>query len=144
MNRLATLTIGLTLALAAALAGCAGSQAIETLNPGVLKVAVTTGAPTSEYDPQLWIRRYVQRFADEHDLTIEWLVVPFNESWLRAGGDEVDLVATNVANFADRVSDGGTFSERLSFTNDAHCAFIPKTTVATNTSPTLLAKPLAS
>ena len=72
---------------------------------------MTKGAPTSEYDPQLWIRRYVQRFAEQHDLTIEWLVVPFNESWLRAGGDEVDLVATNVANFADRESDGGTFSE---------------------------------
>ncbi|MEM7500425.1 MAG: transporter substrate-binding domain-containing protein [Pseudomonadota bacterium] len=111
MNRLATVTIGLTLALAAALAGCADRQTIETLNPGILKVAVTTGAPTSEYDPQLWIRRYVQRFANEHDLTIEWLVVPFNESWLRAGGDEVDLVATNVANFADRESEGGTFSE---------------------------------
>ena len=38
------------------------------------------------------------------------MVVPFNESWLLAGRDEVDLVATNVASFPDRVSEGGTFS----------------------------------
>ena len=89
---------------------CTKDQAIETLKPGVLTVAVTTDAPTDPYDPQLWIRRYVEKFAAEHELTISWVVVPFNESWLLAGGDQVDLVATNVASFADRESTGGTFS----------------------------------
>ena len=60
--------------------------------------------------PQLWIRRYVEQFAAEHDFEISWVVVPFNESWLLAGGDEVDLVATNVASFSDRESSGATFS----------------------------------
>ena len=96
---------------ATAIAGCADDQAIETLTPGTLVVAVTTEAPTDPHDPQLWIRRYVERFAAEHELTINWVVVPFNESWLLAGADQVDLVATNVANFADRESAGGTFSE---------------------------------
>ena len=92
------------------LAGCAGDQPIETLQAGILTVAVTTDSPTNPYDPQLWIRQYVERFAAEHDLTIAWVVVPFNESWLLASRSEVDLVATNVANFPDRESDGATFS----------------------------------
>ena len=93
-----------------AMGGCAADQQIQTLTPGVLKVAVTTGTPSSEYDSQLWIRHYVELFAAEHDLTISWLVVPFNESWLLASRGEVDLVATNVASFADRASTGATFS----------------------------------
>ena len=99
-----------TLAILAVLAGCAGDQPFETIKAGVLTVAVTTDSPTSQYDPQLWIRRYVEKFAAEHKLTIEWVVVPFNESWLLASRNEVDLVATNVANFPDRESDGATFS----------------------------------
>jgi ABC-type amino acid transport substrate-binding protein len=83
---------------------------LATIVPGVLTVAVTTGSPSSPYDSQLWIRRYVERFAAEQGLAISWIVVPFNESWARAGRGEVDLVATNVASFPDRVSPGGTFS----------------------------------
>ena len=90
--------------------GCAGDQQIQTLRSGVLTVAVTSGAPTDQYDPQLWIRRYVEQFAAEHELTISWVVVPFNESWLLASSDEVDLVATNVASFPDRAHSGATFS----------------------------------
>ncbi|MBT8443068.1 MAG: hypothetical protein KJO76_11820, partial [Gammaproteobacteria bacterium] len=59
----------------------AGAQQIETLEPGVLKVAITRDDFKDEYDSQLWIRRYVERFAEEHELTIAWLIVPFNESW---------------------------------------------------------------
>jgi ABC-type amino acid transport substrate-binding protein len=90
--------------------GAPWAKGITTLTPGALIVAVTTDAPTNPYDSQLWIRRYVERFASEHDLAVTWLVVPFDKSWLRAGRDEVDLVATNVASFPDRVSPGGTFS----------------------------------
>lgn len=99
-----------SLTLACALIGCTDGERIQTLQPGVLTVAVTRDAPTSEYDPQLWIRRYVERFAAEHELSITWIVVPFNESWLLASRAEVDLVATNVASFADRESEGATFS----------------------------------
>ena len=68
--------------------GCAGDQQIESLQPGVLTVAVTSGAPTNAYDPQLWIRRYVEQFAAERELAISWVVVPFNESWLLASRNE--------------------------------------------------------
>jgi ABC-type amino acid transport substrate-binding protein len=88
----------------------ATAQEIETLQPGVLKVAVTRDNFTDEYDSQLWIKRYVELFAADHELTISWIIVPFNESWLLAGGDQVDLVATNVASFPDRASAGATFS----------------------------------
>ena len=98
--------LGATLAAARS----ADEQHIELLKPGVLTVAVTRDKFTDEYDSQLWIRRYVEQFAAEHELAISWIIVPFNESWLLAGGDEVDLVATNVASFPDRVSAGATFS----------------------------------
>ena len=95
---------------AAVVTGCAADQQIKTIKPGVLTVAVTSEAPINSYDSQLWIREYVERFADEHTLEISWVVVPFNESWLLASTDEVDLVATNVANFSDRAHPGATFS----------------------------------
>ena len=90
--------------------GCAVDQQIQTLRSGVLTVAVTSSAPTNQYDSQLWIRQYVEQFAAEQELEISWVVVPFNESWLLASTDEVDLVATNVANFPDRAHPGATFS----------------------------------
>jgi len=93
-----------------ALLGCAVDQQIQTLKPGILTVAVTSDAPTNQYDSQLWIRNYVEKFAAEHELTISWVVVPFNESWLLASRNEVDLVATNVASFPDRAHSGATFS----------------------------------
>ena len=37
-------------------------------------------------------------------------MVPFDKSWELAGKDVVDVVATNLASFPDRVSPGGTFS----------------------------------
>lgn len=98
------------LAAAFTAVGCAEDRQIQTLRPGVLTVAVTSGAPANPYDSQLWIRRYVEQFAAEEELTISWVVVPFNESWLLASRDEVDLVATNVASFADRAHAGATFS----------------------------------
>jgi ABC-type amino acid transport substrate-binding protein len=98
------------LCFAVVVTGCAVDQQILTLRPGVLTVAVTSANPTNQYDSQLWIRKYVEQFAAEHELAISWLVVPFNESWLLASRDEVDLVATNVANFPDRAHAGATFS----------------------------------
>ena len=90
--------------------GCGVDQQIQTIRSGVLTVAVTSDAPTNQYDSQLWIRQYVEQFAVEQELEISWVVVPFNESWLLASTDEVDLVATNVANFPDRAHPGATFS----------------------------------
>ncbi len=86
------------------------ADVIRTLVAGTITVAVTTASPASPYDPQLWIRRYVERFAEERELAIRWVVVPFDQSWLRASRDEVDVVATNVAGFPDRVHAGATFS----------------------------------
>ena len=98
-----------------AFVGCRSEQQIKTIWPGVLPIAVTSDAPTSQYDPQLWIRMYVEQFARERELQISWVVVPFNESWLLASRDEVDMVATNVANFSDRVHRGASFSSPFLF-----------------------------
>jgi len=113
----------LLLAVPLAISGCRAAEspgdqqetAIQTIVSGILTVAVTRDSPTEPYDPQLWIHDYVERFAGEHGLEIEWVVVPFNESWLLASRNEVDLVATNVASFPDRESNGATFSEPFLF-----------------------------
>ncbi len=114
MNRICTIffaaAVVLTIWPLTAMAGSAPNDEIQTLTPGVLKVAVTTDNPSNKYDSQLWIKRYVALFGAEHNLTISWVVVPFNKSWLLASRGEVDLVATNVASFADRASVGATFS----------------------------------
>jgi ABC-type amino acid transport substrate-binding protein len=88
----------------------AAAPAVETIAAGVLKVAVTNRTVSDPLDPEYWMLRYVERFGQEIGLPIEWHVVPFDRSWELAGKDVVDLVATNVASFADRVSAGGTFS----------------------------------
>ena len=54
--------------------------------------------------------RYAERLGHDLGLRVEWVVVPFDKSWELAGKDVVDVVATNVASFPDRVSPGGTFS----------------------------------
>ena len=100
-----------TIWLSIFLVSCGSDTAIQTITPGVLKVAVTRAAPTDPYDAQLWIHDYVVRFAAEQSMEIEWVEVPFNESWLLASRNEVDLVATNVASFSDRESEGATFSD---------------------------------
>ncbi len=112
-SNLSSRTMQRLIILAIALLGpilSANAQDIGLLRPGVLTVAVTRDEFTSPYDSQLWIRRYVERFAEEQGLDIDWVVVPFNESWLLASNDEVDLVATNVANFPDRASAGASWS----------------------------------
>ena len=57
----------------------------------------------------------MEAFAASHELKIEWVVVPFKESWLLASTNKVDLVATNVASFADRITPGATFSAPFLF-----------------------------
>jgi arginine/lysine/histidine transport system permease protein/arginine/lysine/histidine transporter system substrate-binding protein len=106
---LASLT---TLALPLLAACNAGSEqpSIETLVPGVVKIAVTGMDATDPLDPGGWMYRYAERLGSDLDLRVEWEVVPFDKSWELAGKDVVDVVATNVASFPDRISPGGTFS----------------------------------
>jgi ABC-type amino acid transport substrate-binding protein len=121
-SRRSVLSIGLALAIA----GCqnqadppagrgggdghvAGPRTIETLQRGVITIAIT-GTATGELDPEAWMNRYAERLAAEIGLPAEWKVVPFDTSWELAGKNVVDVVATNLASFPDRVSPGGTFS----------------------------------
>jgi len=110
----ASLATALSSAIALDLAG-ADARGIRTLVAGTITVAVTSASPSSPYDPQLWIQRYLERFAEVHGLAIAWVVVPFDQSWLRASRDQVDLVATNVASFPDRAHGGATFSAPFLF-----------------------------
>ena len=69
-----------------------------------------TGTAADSLDPEAWMYRYAERLAQDLGLRAEWQVVPFDKSWELAGKDVVDVVATNLASFPDRVSAGGTFS----------------------------------
>jgi ABC-type amino acid transport substrate-binding protein len=100
-------------ACAVVIAGCdtrSGRPAIQTLEPGVVRIAVTGTTVTNPLDPEEWMYRYAERLGRDLGLRVEWHVVPFDRSWELAGKDVVDVVATNLANFPDRVSPGGTFS----------------------------------
>ena len=83
--------------------------AITTLVPGTITIAIT-GTATDLLDPEAWMYRYAERLGRDLGLRIDWKVVPFDKSWELAGKDVVDVVATNLASFPDRVSPGGTFS----------------------------------
>lgn len=115
MASLHVASLALVLVNAAGLGGTSGPEEIQTLMAGTLKVAVTSAAPESPHDPQTWIRRYLERFAEEQGLTIAWIVVPFDQSWLLASRGEVDVVATNVASFKDRTQAGATFTAPFLF-----------------------------
>lgn len=106
------ITRSLVVALLLSAVGCQttpGAPALTTLQPGVLKIAIT-GTATDLLDPEAWMYRYAERLAQDLQLRPGWVVVPFDKSWELAGQDAVDVVATNLASFPDRVSPGGTFS----------------------------------
>jgi ABC-type amino acid transport substrate-binding protein len=108
-----TLPRFLPLVMLAVLAGCNATPeppAIQTLTPGVVKIAITGVTVDDPLDPEQWMYRYAERLAQDLKLRAEWVVVPFDKSWALAGTDVVDVVATNLASFPDRVSSGGTFS----------------------------------
>ncbi len=110
---LMSLTRSLRVVVVAVFAGCSAAPeqpAIQTLEPGVVKIAVTSTTVTDPLDPEEWMYRYAERLARDLNLRAEWHVVPFDKSWELAGKDMVDVVATNLASFPDRVSPGGTFS----------------------------------
>jgi arginine/lysine/histidine transporter system substrate-binding protein len=95
------------------LAGCGGARdqpAVQTIEPGVVKMAITGVTVDDPLDPEQWMYAYAARLAQDLNLRAEWHVVPFDRSWELAGKDVVDVVATNLASFPDRVSPGGTFS----------------------------------
>ncbi len=92
-----------------AVSGAAAQAAFTTLRPGVVTIAIT-GTATGVLDPEAWMYRYAERLGHDLGVPVEWKVVPFDKSWELAGKDVVDIVATNLANFPDRVSPGGTFS----------------------------------
>jgi ABC-type amino acid transport substrate-binding protein len=103
LSRSVIIAIGLS-------AACAAGPAVETLHRGVVTIAVTSTTVTNPLDPEQWMYQYAERLARDLDLRVDWRVVPFDKSWELAGKDVVDIVATNLANFPDRVSPGGTFS----------------------------------
>jgi arginine/lysine/histidine transporter system substrate-binding protein len=99
--------------LLAVIGGCDARPdrpAIGTLEAGVVKIAVTSTTVADRLDPEEWMYRYSERLGRDLGLRVDWHVVPFDKSWELAGQDVVDVVATNLASFADRVSAGGTFS----------------------------------
>jgi arginine/lysine/histidine transport system permease protein/arginine/lysine/histidine transporter system substrate-binding protein len=98
------------LVVLAACRAAPGAPSIQTLEPGVVKIAITGVTVDDPLDPEQWMYHYAERLAQDLKLRAKWQVVPFDKSWELAGKDVVDVVATNLANFPDRVSPGGTFS----------------------------------
>jgi ABC-type amino acid transport substrate-binding protein len=85
-------------------------NAIETLEPGILKVAVTDIPSEGESAPG-WTLEFLREFEKTYDVEVEFVVVPFDNSWLLAGEDKVDLVATGLTVLEERRQVGATFSQ---------------------------------
>ncbi len=100
----------MALAIGVACSTAPRSAGIQTLEPGVVTIAITGITTDDPLDPEQWMYHYAERLAQDLNLRADWHVVPFDKSWELAGRDIVDVVATNLASFPDRVSPGGTFS----------------------------------
>ena len=123
------------LAIVAACDGTPDRPAIQSLQAGVVKIAVTRTTATDPLDPEQWMYRYAKRFGESLGLRVEWHVVPFDKSWELAGQDVVDVVATNLASFPDRVSPEARSRSRSS-SNSARSVFARSIGRSTAPSPT--------
>jgi len=83
--------------------------AFETLEPGVLKVAVTEIPKEGENAPG-WTLDFLREFERVHHVKVEFSEVSFDKSWLLAGEDKVDLVATGLTILDERRQVESTFS----------------------------------
>ena len=63
------------MAMFCGLAGPALAQDFLTISPGELRIAVTRASSTDPYDSQLWIRKYLEKFAQEQVLQIVWVAI---------------------------------------------------------------------
>lgn len=88
----------------------ANSAPIQTLEPGVLTVAVSSICKTDEPHQACWAHRITSDFAKAHNLTVKFKEVHFDQSWRLAGDDQVDIVATGITPTLDRNFNGSTFT----------------------------------
>ena len=87
---IARVVVVVSLAILAACSAGSERSPIQTLEPGVVKIAATGTTVTDPLDPEVWMYRYAERLGRGLDLRIVWEVVPFDKSWELAGKDVVD------------------------------------------------------
>ena len=83
---------------------------IETITPGVLKVAVTDIPKEGDNAPG-WTLDFLRLFEKTYGSAIEYVVVPFDKSWELPACDQVDVVATGVTCMESRKTEGVTSSK---------------------------------
>lgn len=84
-------------------------HALETLEPGILKVAVTDIPHKGENAPG-WTLEFLREFEKTYEVKVQFIVVPFNNSWQLPGKDKVDLAATGITVLDERRHTEMTFS----------------------------------
>lgn len=90
---------------------CMGTMsALGTLEPGILKVAVTDIPRKGENAPG-WTLEFLSEFEKTYAVKVQFVVVPFNHSWQLPGEDKVDLAATGITVLDERLHGGMTFSQ---------------------------------
>ncbi len=100
--------------LASVGAWAAGTE-ICTLKPGVLKVAIANTFPPvvmTDSNGKLGGTdvEFLNRFASENKLSVEWVTFPFDGIWKRAANDEVDIAANGISPLESRKAPGMRFS----------------------------------
>ncbi|MBA3816753.1 MAG: transporter substrate-binding domain-containing protein [Parachlamydiaceae bacterium] len=84
-------------------------NAFDTLEPGILKVAVTDIPSEGENAPG-WTLAFLREFEQAYDVKVQFVVVPFDNSWLLPANHEVDVAATGISVVGERENIGTTFS----------------------------------
>ena len=84
---LARLAVAVLLAVLAACGAGSDRLAVQTLEPGVVKIAITSTTVTNTLDPEAVDVPLRGAPRPRSGLRVEWQVVPFDRSWELAGKD---------------------------------------------------------
>lgn len=84
--------------------------ALETIETGVIRVAVTGIPKENEENAPSWTFDFFKAIEDQHNVKIHYKEVPFDQSWTLTSLDHVDVVATGVTALDERRVEGSAFS----------------------------------
>lgn len=84
--------------------------ALETIETGVIQVAVTGIPKENEENAASWTLDFFKAIEKQYNVKIHYKVVPFDQSWTLTSLDHVDVVATGVTALDERLVGGSTFS----------------------------------
>lgn len=87
---------------------------ISTIEQGLLKVGVTGICTDDSPHHNCWVYKILSSFAQENGLELDMHVVTFENSWVLAAIDQLDIVATGITPLPHRAVKGANNSDNYS------------------------------